>query len=222
MAVVLAMLFLLLGPPQEDHYSRLSKECGLEEADSMMRREKYLEAAVAYRNLLLESQGRNGIRIPLAFALLATGDVDYAGKQIRCARLLFDGFDRFRFDPATLFSSSTTWHDLLRRADARVMTPDGWIFLAYARFLAGEPAEAQKALAKYTRWRGPDDCAIGMDLLFRGVVVRKPEKAPAPLVPLEVVPKREIIAPGRPRSSRGTYLRSPMEMRKDQDVDRKK
>ncbi len=240
--MTLTMIFLLLPCLQEDDYSRLSNACALERPDAMMRQGRYLEAAVGYRNLLMRSDGRDEIRIPLAFALLGTGDVDYAGKQIRCAQLLFEGFDQFRFDPASLFSSTSKWKDLLHRADARALTPDGWLFLGYARFLSGDKPGAQAALTRYTRWRGGDETALGMDLLFRGAITSKQEpgsglrpketltskpkpvpkqepKAPLTSKP-EPFPEPGIVSPGKPRSAGGTYLRSPMEQKKDQHVDR--
>ena len=75
-----------------------SKACGLDRPDAMMRQGRYLEAAVEYRSRLLQEGGNPSIRIPFAFACLGTGDIDYAGKQIRCAQFLFPDFDRFRFD----------------------------------------------------------------------------------------------------------------------------
>ena len=208
-------LFLLLFQVADrDEYGTLSKACGLDRPDAMMRQGRYLEAAVEYRSRLLREGGRPSIRIPFAFACLGTGDIDYAGKQIRCAQFLFPRFDHFRFDPGTLFSSPENWKDLLQRAEGRIRTPDGWYFLSYAHTLSGDPVSAQKALQKYVRWRGSDESAVAMDHLIRGdLLPKETEVSPDPV---------RIVSPGRPRTTGGTYLYPRMEWKEEENVDRKK
>src|SRR6185295_6597111 len=97
----LVLLSALLG--QEPTYAELSRKHGLGAADQFMRDGKYLEAAVAYRNILLTAGDREVVRIPLALALLAKGDAAYAGVEIRRAQMLVPEFLRLSIDPAELF-----------------------------------------------------------------------------------------------------------------------
>ena len=211
-------IFLLLCVQDAD-YARMSESYGLDGPDEMMRQGRYLEAAVVYRNRVVESEGRDALRIPLSFALLGTGDVDFAGKQIRCAQLLFDDFERFRFDPETLFPSKSAWKDLLRGARSRVVTPDGWLFISYASFLGGEKSRAHDALAKYTQWRGGDAAARLMDRMLREDVRERPiVQKKEPSKEKAVGPK---ISPGIPRSAEGSFLGSSLKAKRGRYVDRK-
>src|SRR5436190_6836795 len=100
---------------QEPTYAELSRKHGLGAADLLMRDGKYLEAAVAYRNILLTAGDREAVRIPLALALLAKGDAAYAGVEIRRAQMLVPDFLKLSIDPAELFGSKGA---LVKAADA--------------------------------------------------------------------------------------------------------
>lgn len=204
MMPLLFLLFVPIGGGEE--YDRFSKEQGIEEGDALMRQGRFLPAAVLYRNHLMKAGSSPSVRIPLAFALLGTGDVDYAGKQIRSAQLLAPEFSHFRFDPALLFPSPQTWNELLRTAEEKIVTADGWYFLAYAFSLSGNPISAQKALQEYIRWRGREESALALERFLQG----------------KVPPKKGLILPGLPRSTPGTYLSSQIDPKKESHVDRKK
>src|SRR5690349_18434507 len=108
-------LMVLAALLQEPTYADLSRKHGLGGADQLMRSGKYLEAAVAYRNILLTPGDREAVRIPLALALLAKGDAVYAGIEVRRAHMLCPDFARLVIDPAELFGSKGV---LLKAAEA--------------------------------------------------------------------------------------------------------
>jgi hypothetical protein len=144
---------------QEPTYAEVSKKHGLGSADQLMRDGKYLEAAVAYRNVLLTPGDREAVRVPLALALLAKGDAAYAGVEIRRAHMLYPEFSRLVIDPADLFKAKGGLAKLAEAALAK--EPDGEgaelnAVAAYAFFLEGERERAQACLAKYAQSRGPD------------------------------------------------------------------
>ena len=144
---------------QEPTYAELSRKHGLGAADLLMRDGKYLEAAVAYRNILLTPGDREAVRVPLALALLAKGDAAYAGVEIRRAQMLYPDFSRLVIDPADLFKSKgvlakATEAALARESDGEAAEVNA--VAAYAFFLEGERERAQSALAKYAQSRGAD------------------------------------------------------------------
>src|SRR6185503_19572576 len=102
--IALLVLTSLLAQ-QDPTYAELSKKHGLGAADQRLREGKFLEAAVAYRNVLMSPGDREAVRIPLAIALLAKGDAVYAGIEIRRAHLLYPDFARVAIDAAELFGS---------------------------------------------------------------------------------------------------------------------
>jgi Flp pilus assembly protein TadD len=171
-------LMVLAALLQEPTYADLSRKHGLGAADQFMRTGKYLEAAVAYRNILLTPGDREAVRIPLALALLAQGDAVYAGIEVRRAHMLCPDFARIVIDPAELFGSKGT---LLKAADAvagRTMEGDEAevnAAVAYACFLEGDRDRAQTALGKYAQLRGND--AFVRDL--KAALAKVPAKATA-------------------------------------------
>lgn len=209
------LVFLAALLQQDPTYADLSRKQGLGAADLQMRAGKYLEAAVAYRNILLTPGDREAVRIPLALALLAKGDAVYAGIEVRRAHMLCPEFAKLVIDPAELFGSKGA---LTKAADAVSGRPaegdeaEVNAAAAYAYFLEGERDRAQAALAKYVGLRGSD--AFARDL--KAALAKAPAKAtaaapPAPAPPIayrggdpvragvrfvepEVRPRGEILA----------------------------
>src|SRR5688500_6163211 len=103
---MMSLIFLAALLPQQDPtYADLSRKHGLGAADQLLKDGKFLEASVAYRNVLLTPGDREAVRIPLALALLAKGDAAYAGIEIRRAHTLCPDFSKIALDPAALFGS---------------------------------------------------------------------------------------------------------------------
>jgi len=172
---------------QEPTYAEISKKNGLGSADQLMRDGKYLEAAVAYRNVLLSPGDREAVRVPLALALLAKGDAAYAGVEIRRAHMLYPDFCRLQIDPVDLFKSKGALAKATEAALAR--EPDGEgaemsAVAAYAFFLEGERDRAQAALAKYAQSRGADGyvkdlkAALAKSPVVKAVAAATPAPAP--------------------------------------------
>jgi hypothetical protein len=159
--VVLAALLFQQEPPT---YAELSRTYGLGSADRLMREGKFLEAAVAYRNLLLQPGEREGVRIPLALALLAKGDAVYAGIEIRRAHMLYPGFSKLVLHPEDLFGAK----GVLAKATDAVVHKEGEgdaevnAVIAYALGLEGDRDRAKAALDRYAQLRGED--AFSKDL----------------------------------------------------------
>ncbi|HVE41002.1 MAG TPA: hypothetical protein VNM14_13995 [Planctomycetota bacterium] len=175
---------------QEPTYADISKKQGLGAADQLMRDGKYLEAAVAYRNVLLTPGDREAVRVPLALALLAKGDAAYAGVEIRRAHMLYPDFSKLLIDPADLFKAKGVLAKAAEAALAR--EPDGEgaevnAVAAYAFFLEGERERAQAVLAKYAQSRGSDayvkdlKAALAKSPVVKAVAVAAPAAAPPPL-----------------------------------------
>jgi len=175
-------LMVLAALLQEPTYADLSRKHGLGGADQLMRSGKYLEAAVAYRNILLTPGDREVVRIPLALALLAKGDAVYAGIEVRRAHMLCPDFARIVLDPTELFGSKGA---LIKAVEATVgKTAEGDeaevnAAIAYACFLEGERDRAQTALGKYAQLRGSD--AFVRDL--KAALAKVPAKATAAAAP---------------------------------------
>jgi hypothetical protein len=185
-------LMLLTAMLQQDTaYADLSRKHGLGVADQLLKSGKPLEAAVAYRNVLLTPGDREAVRIPLALALLAKGDAAYAGIEIRRAHMLCPDFAKIAIDPAALFGSKGA---LTKAADAAVGrdtdaegSAEVNAVAAYAYLLEGEGDKARAALAKYVQSRGNDAFARDLKAVLAKEVPAKPPAAapasPAPAAP---------------------------------------
>lgn len=161
-------------------YGELSRTMGLDAADALMRKGQYLEAAVAYRNSLLKPGDREAVRVPLALALIANGDLDYAGLELIRAEKLYDGFTRLRVGPDALFPSSTTLIERLAEVDTTNLAADGLAAMAYAWLTLGRTSSAQTVLALYARQRGEDtyvEAMTGMMGVRKKAPVRKPAES---------------------------------------------
>lgn len=137
----------------------LSRRFGLKEADARMRDGKYLEAAVAYRNALLQPGDREAVRVPFALALMGAGESAYAGIELRRAGVLCAEFAKIRPDIEDLFGSRDALAKVLDELDRKEPEGDGgdgFAALAYGRWLAGQMTESRAALAKYIAVRGED------------------------------------------------------------------
>jgi Flp pilus assembly protein TadD len=184
------LLLLVALLQQEPTYAELTRKHGLGPADQLMRDGKYLEAAVAYRNILLAPGDHEAVRVPLALALLAKGDAAYAGVEIRRAHLLYPDFSRLVIDPAEIFKSKGV---LAKAAEAALAKEsDGEAaevnaMAAYAFLLEGERERAQAVLAKYAQSRGADayvrdlKAALAKAPAPKPVAVATPAPAPPPL-----------------------------------------
>jgi hypothetical protein len=186
---VIAFVLLSALLQQDPTYAELSRKHGLGAADQLMRDGKYLEAAVAYRNILLTPGDREGVRVPLALALLAKGDAAYAGVEIRRAQLLYPDFSKLVIDPAELFKSKGVLAKAAEAALAKDSDGEGAetnAMAAYAFFLEGERERAQAVLAKYAQSRGADayvrdlKAALAKSPATKAVAVATPAPAAAP------------------------------------------
>ena len=180
------MSLVFLVAMQDPTYADLSRKHGLGAADQLLKDGKFLEASVAYRNVLLTPGDREAVRIPLALALLAKGDAAYAGIEIRRAHMLCPDFSKIAVDPAALFGSKGA---LTKAADAAVgrdANADGGAEVhavaAYAYLLEGEGERARAALAKYVQSRGSDAFARDLKAALEKSVPAKPIVA-APAAP---------------------------------------
>jgi hypothetical protein len=179
--MAMALLSALL--QQEPTYADLSRKHGLGPADQLLRDGKFLEAAVAYRNVLLTPGDREAVRIPLALALLAKGDAAYAGIELRRAHMLYPDFARLTIDPAQLFGSRGA---LAKVADAvAAKEPEGDLAeiqaaLAYAYLVEGERDRSQAALVKYVQSRGNDAFARDLTSALAKAATAKPAPAAPP------------------------------------------
>jgi hypothetical protein len=175
---MIAMMLLLALAPEDPTYVELSRKQGLSAADHLMRDGKFLEAAVAYRNILLTPGEREAVRIPLALALLAKGDSVYAGIEIRRAHMLYPEFCRLVIDPNELLGSRGVLTKAADQACQRETEGDGAevdAIAAYAYFIEGERDRAQSALGRYVQSRGQD--AFANDL--RAALAKGGAAAPA-------------------------------------------
>jgi len=182
--MLLAALLLQaqLGPAKvqaELPYADVSKKFQLGDADRLMRDGKFLEAAVAYRNALLQPGDRELVRIPFALALFAHGDAGYAGVELRRASTLCDDFARLSLDAADLFGSRGALAKIADRIGREKPEGDGAerdAMLAFVLHLAGEEAAATDAVGRYAVSRGEDAFAKALRAKISGA----PEKKPAP------------------------------------------
>src|SRR5579863_5413454 len=172
---------------QEPTYAELSRKQGLGAADRLMGQGKFLEAAISYRNQLLEPGDREGVRIPLALALLAKGDAVYAGIEIRRAHMLYPDFNKLQLDPSELFGARGILAKAALAASAKEGDDDGAevnAVVAYALSLDGEKDRAQAALDRYVQSRGNDGFAKDLKAaLTKGAekpVAQAPGGKPAP------------------------------------------
>jgi hypothetical protein len=196
------VIFLVLAAAfcQSDvSYTDISRKFNLAPADRLMKEGKYLEAAVAYRNLMLQSADREATRVPFALALLAKGDASYAGIELRRAHMLYPDFMRLRIDPAELFGSKG---DLAKAAEAATRqktegdAAEVNAIIAYAWYLEGEQKRAQEALDRYIQARGADSMARDL----RTMVAKTGAPAPAAAAPAAAPPSppAALIRTGEP------------------------
>lgn len=157
------MIFAMLEDPVR--YSELSERHQLAPADRLMRQGRYREAAVQYRNLLPGAGDREAVRVPLALALLAGGDFEYAGLELRRAFRLYDAFDRLTIEPEDLFSSRDALVDRLASIRRDSLQGDAWAAYAYAAIVAREPDLARRAL---DRLDAESDLAVTLEAIRRG------------------------------------------------------
>src|SRR5579863_778865 len=202
MMIALCVAILLDADPT---YADLSRSHGLGAADRLLKDGKYLEAAVAYRNQLLEPGEREGVRIPLALALLAKGDAMYAGIEIRRAHMLYPAFLRLVIRPEDLLGA----RGVLAKAAAAALQKDGDgdgaevnAIAAYAFWLDGERDKAQAAIDRYAVSRGTDEFAKDMKAVIAkpdgtATVVISSVKPPAPL-PKIATPAASLPRGGAP------------------------
>jgi hypothetical protein len=187
---MIALLFTMVVAQQEPAYADLSKKHGLGAADQHMRAGKYLEAAVAYRNVLMSPGDREAVRIPLALALLAKGDAVYAGIEIRRAHLLYPDFARLAIDAAELLGSKGALAKIVDGLAGKAAEGDEAevnAAAAYAYLVDGEKDKSQTALTKYIQLRGTDAFAKDVKSMQTRMAAPKPAvvaAAPAPAAPL--------------------------------------
>jgi|SRR5579862_1509996 len=199
---MIGLVLMLALAPEEPTYAELSRKQGLSSADRLMHDGKFLEAAVAYRNVLLTPGEREAVRIPLALALLAKGDAVYAGIEIRRAHMLYPDFCRLAIDPAALLGSRGVLTKAADQASQRENEGDGAevdAIAAYAYLLEGERDRAQAALGRYVQSRGQDafanDLKAALSRLAGPVAAKPAEPAPAP-GPGSAAPKVEPVRAG--------------------------
>jgi len=175
--ITLTLLATLLQQP-DPTYAELSRKHGLAAADRHMRDGKFLEAAVAYRNVLMSPGDREAVRIPLAIALLAKGDAVYAGIEIRRAHLLYPDFPRLSIDAAELLGSKGALAKIVDGLTGKAAEGDEAevnAAAAYAYLIDGEKERSQASLTKYVQLRGND--AYAKDV--KAVLARAPAAKPA-------------------------------------------
>jgi hypothetical protein len=203
--MITAVILMALAP-QDLTYADLSRKQGLRDADGLMRQGKFLEAAVAYRNVLLTPGDREAVRIPLALALLAKGDAVYGGIEIRRAHMLSPDSLWLALDPAELVGAKGI---LSRAADAAIQSEaegegaEVDAIAAYAYYLEGQRDRAQAALSRYMQSRGNDGYARDLGAALKKTVpsAAKPSNAAPPETPGRPatsgpVPKGEPVKAG--------------------------
>jgi len=200
---MIGLVLLMALAPEEPTYVELSRKQGLSTADRLMRDGKFLEAAVAYRNVLLTPGEREAVRIPLALALLAKGDAVYAGIEIRRAHMLYPDFCRLAIDPVALLGSRGVLTKAADQACQRENEGDGAevdAIAAYAYFLEGERDRAQAAIGRYVQSRGPDafanDLKAALSRLAAPPAAAKPAEPAPPPGPATAAPKVEPVRSG--------------------------
>jgi len=214
---LLGALLIPWGGAQDEaplKYSEISEQLGLGKADALLRDAKYWEAAVEYRNALLQPGDREAARIPFALALLAHGNADYAGQELRRAQLLYDGFERLSLE------LNGSFVDQLRKVQPD--SPDGWGACAYAWIRAGDREAARKSLDRYVQSRGTDDFARALDRMSGKPVEAVPPsekkeeltdlQEKAEKLPTAVPP---IPKPGAPEVAGPSSFRRPMILKEE-------
>jgi hypothetical protein len=195
---MIALLFLTTLLTQQDPtYAELSKKHGLGAADQQMRDGKYLEAAVAYRNVLMSPGDREAVRIPLALALLAKGDAVYAGIEIRRAHLLYPDFARLSIDAAELLGSKGALAKIVDGLTGKAAEGDEAevnAAAAYAYLIDGEKDRSQTALSKYVQLRGSD--AFAKDV--KSILARAPAAKPAVVAAAPAAAAQPLTQGGAP------------------------
>jgi len=195
---MIALLFLSsLLTQQDPTYAELSKKHGLGAADQQMREGKYLEAAVAYRNVLMSPGDREAVRIPLALALLAKGDAVYAGIEIRRAHLLFPDFARLAMEGADLLGSKGALAKIVDGLTGKAVEGDEAevsAAAAYAYLLDGEKERSQASLTKYVQLRGSD--AFAKDV--KSIQARSPGAKGAAVAVLPAAAAQPLTLGGAP------------------------
>jgi hypothetical protein len=202
------VLALFLQAAADLPYSEVSTKFALADADRLMRDGKYLEAAVAYRNALLQPGDREAIRVPFALALFAHGDTAYAGVELRRAQTLYGDFTRLEIDAGDLFGTRGSLAKLADRAMKEKPDGDGaetQAALAYVWRLVGESDGATAALGRYVQSRGEDAFARAL----KGLLTprdRKPPPAATPLPPAAAPPPTESARAGQPARAGVRFL----------------
>jgi hypothetical protein len=197
---MIALLFAALLAQQEPTYAELSRKHGLAAADQRLREGKYLEAAVAYRNVLMSPGDREAVRVPLAMALLAKGDAVYAGIEIRRAHLLYPDFPRLAIDAAELFGSKGALSKIVDARAGKAAEGDEAevnAAAAYAYLIDGERDRATAALTKYVQLRGSDAFAKDLKSMLGRAPAGKPPAAPPPTTAAAATPLTQGGAPVR-------------------------
>jgi len=197
---MIALLFATLLAQQEPTYAELSRKHGLGAADQRLREGKFLEAAVAYRNVLMSPGDREAVRVPLAMALLAKGDAVYAGIEIRRAHLLYPDFSRLAIDAAELFGSKGALAKLVDARAGKAAEGDEAevnAAAAYAYLIDGERDRAQAALTKYVQLRGSDAFAKDLKSMLARAPAGKPPAASPPATAAAPTPLTQGGAPVR-------------------------
>jgi len=225
-------LLLVLQVPQDGLVSNadLTRRYSLKDGDARMRAGKFLEAAVAYRNMLLEPGDREAVRLPFALALLAAGETSYDGEQFRRAQLFCPEFSRLRIDLEDLFGSRDAFVRVLGAAEAKPAEGDGadaFGAFAYGRILLGQPKEASEWIARLIAVRGEDAFSKALRDLSKA---DPPVAPPAQDVPKSVekiqsrvnqmtgAPAKPLpagIVAGAPRPSPIAFLEFPMKPREE-------
>lgn len=196
------LVLALLG--DETTYAEISRKHGLADADKLMREGKYLEAAVAYRNVLLKAGDHEAVRLPLALALFAHGDFTYAGTELRRAQTFYPGFAATRIELGDLFASRPAvalQADRVAREKIDGEAAEGHAALGYLFHLLGDHDRAAAAVKRYADARGQD--ALARDLL--GMIERARQKAtppPRPPADLERLEKRVCQMGGKTSAGR--------------------
>jgi Flp pilus assembly protein TadD len=211
MTALFVSMMLLQAP--EVAYADVSAKYGLGDADRLMADGKFLEAAVAYRNLLLQPGDREAVRVPFALALFATGDnTAYAGVELRRAQKLYPDFVNLSIDAAALFGSRANLAKLAERTAREKAEGDGAearIMLAFVWQLTGDTDAANAALAQYVQARSDDELAKAV----RARLAPPPKKAEIAKAPPAAAPPPsrpvETLKAGEPVRAGARFLESP-------------
>jgi hypothetical protein len=209
---MIGLLLLLSLAPEDPTYGELSRKQGLSAADRLMHDGKFLEAAVAYRNILLTPGEREAVRVPLALALLAKGDAVYAGIEIRRAHMLYPEFCRLAVDPTELLGARGVLTKAADQACQRETEGDGAevdAIAAYAYFVEGERDRALAALGRYAQSRGQDAFATDLKAALSKLAAPAAAKPAGGTVEVAAVPAPGPSAPKAEPVKAGVRYREP-------------